>query len=273
MSAWIKKYSLADISDQSLIVALIECDADTDLPGISDFTGYTLQKGSEAHVIDGNSEWELNSSGIWIRQEQSPFKDIYTKSEVDALDSAIWTDIGLLRSDIMTDISNLINDGAKNRVRITAQSGTHNNVTFTINDDQSVTLSGTASQYYSFRICGVSGSNAYADAIPIPRGEYILSGIGSGASASKQRYILGLFADDSAARQSISIYDDYVFTVTSDTARFDLSIYTATGAVYSPPLTVYPMITEIWKQSVTNLYVPYSPTNAELAALIRSYHP
>lgn len=273
MSAWIKAYSLADLSDQSLIVAQIEADELADLPGISDFTGRTLCKGSTAHVIDGNTMHELNSAGVWIQQDQSPFKDVYSKSEVDALDSAIWTDIGLLRSSVITDISNLINDGAKNRVRITAQSGTHNAVTFTINDDQSVTLSGTASQYYSFRICGVSGSNTYADAIPIPRGTYILSGIGSGASTSKQRFILGLFANDSSARQSISIYDDYVFSITSDSARFDLSIYTATGAAYSPAITVYPMITETWKQSITNLYVPYSPTNAELAALIKSYHP
>ena len=252
----------------------IICDDVSDLPAqAGGIDGVYLEMESSAHVISTNEIYTIDSSGSWIIQDDSPFSDVYTKSEVDALNSAIWTDIGLLRSDIMTDISKLINDGAKNRVRITAQSGTHNAVTFTINDDQSVTLSGTASQYYPFRICGVSGSNTYADAIPIPRGEYILSGIGSGASPSKQRYILGLFADDSKARQSISIYDDYVFTVTSDTARFDLSIYTATGAAYSPPITVYPMITETWKQSITNLYVPYSPTNAELAALIRSYHP
>lgn len=273
MSAWIKTYSLADLSDQSLIVAQIEADELADLPGISDFTGRTLCKGSTAHVIDGNTMHELNSAGVWIQQEQSPFADVYTKSEVDALDNAILADISLLRSDIIADISKLINDGAKNIVNITAQTGTHNGVTFTVNADGSVTLSGTASQYYPFRICGVSGSNTYADAIPIPRGDYVLSGIGSGASTSKQRYILGLFADDSSTRQSLSIYEDYVFSIASDSARFDLSIYTATGAAYSPNIIVYPMICETWKQSITDKFVSYSPSNADLARIIKSYHP
>lgn len=250
----------------------ISCDTFSDLPGAHDFDGYELQQDSFAHVIEENKIYCMKSSGNWELQEESPFKDVYTKAEVDALDRVIWTDLDILSSTTYDYITNLINEGAKNLVNITAQSGIFNGVTFTVNDDGTVKLSGTATQYYSFRICGVSGSNAYADAIPIPRGEYVLSGIGTGASSSKQRFILGLFANDSASRQSISIYDNYPFSITSDSARFDLSIYTATGAAYSPDIIVSPMICEAWKQAITDKFIPYSPSNADLARMIKNYH-
>lgn len=144
MSAWIKKYSLADISDQSLIVALIEADDQTDLPGISDFAGYTLQKGSEAHVISDNSSWMLNSSNTWIRQDQSPFKDVYTKSEVDALLATIQYEINSFYV-VRYALEDIINYSiVKNFFETAASTQTITDVTFTNNGDGTWSTSGTA---------------------------------------------------------------------------------------------------------------------------------
>lgn len=83
MSAWIKTYSLADLTDQTQIVAKIECDTVSDLPAVNAFAGRILNKGSEAHVIDGNTVYELNSAGSWIRQDEAGRFDVYTKTETD----------------------------------------------------------------------------------------------------------------------------------------------------------------------------------------------
>ena len=136
MSAWIKTFSLADLSDQSLIVARIECDTLADLPGINDFPGYVIQKGSEAHVIDGNTLLELNSSGNWIRQDEAGRFDVYTKTETDAaISSAV--------SPVNSWINYLLKCTCKNLLDVfSASSGTSatiNGVTWTVHKDGSVT--------------------------------------------------------------------------------------------------------------------------------------
>lgn len=144
MSSWIKKYSLADISDQSLIVALIEADEQTDLPGISDFAGYTLQKGSEAHVIADNTSWMLNSSNVWIRQDQSPYSDVYTKSQVDALLATMQYEIDSFYV-YRYAVADIINYGiVKNYFTTTKGTQTITDVTFTANGDGTWSTSGTA---------------------------------------------------------------------------------------------------------------------------------
>ena len=255
----------------------ISCDTESDLPGTQDFAGYELVQESYAHVIAGNKKFCMKSGGIWEEQQESPFADVYTKSEVDILLSNINNDIGLIQSDItdlQQNIADLIDTGSKNIMNNTAVTGEHNNVLFTVNPDLSVTLSGgAASAYYSFRIAGDQSDTSYAMQIPIPPGTYILTGLGGNASALTYRYILGLRTASDQTRVSTSIYEDYEFTVTTETTRFDLAIYTATGAEYNnPTITVYPMILPKWKWMITQKYLPYSPSNAELAAMIRRYH-
>lgn len=277
--ASIKPVITSIASDTTMSVrGYLECDTVSDLPASpTDITGYTLVAGSVAHVIADNDLYCMNSSGSWILQDRSPYSDVYTKSEVDSLLTPITDDISDLQDDINdhTDqIAKLINEGCKNLVSITAVSGTHNNVDCTIEPDQSVTLSGISTQYYTYKICGVQGSAAYSDHIPIKPGHYILTGCDNNASASTSRYILGLYASSDATRQSISIYGNYEFDITTDTARFDLAVYFATGANFTNPIAhFYPMISEKWKWDLTQQFVPYSPTNAELAALIRQFHP
>ena len=66
----------------------ISVDTAADLP-----TAATIQTdrsvtpiiGSTAQVINENAVYTLNSSGTWIKYESSPFSDVYTKAETDAI--------------------------------------------------------------------------------------------------------------------------------------------------------------------------------------------
>ena len=81
--------------DQSLsvdsrypIVAEVWCENDSDLPTRTQFSRYVLCTGSRA--LTPNKTYVLSGS-TWVEKEESPFKDVYTKSEVDALVNPIDT--------------------------------------------------------------------------------------------------------------------------------------------------------------------------------------
>jgi hypothetical protein len=161
-------------------------------------------------------------------------------------------------------VTDLINKNTKNLVNITATTDTKNGATFTVNADHTVTVSGHASQYYGFRIVGVQGSSTYNDAVPIPRGTYILTGLPRGSSSTTFRYLLGLCTSSTTSRTSISIYDDYIFTVTNDTTRFDLTVYVSTNANFSTPVTYKPMICPLDVYRITDKFAPYCPSGSDL---------
>lgn len=167
-------------------------------------------------------------------------------------------------------IANIVDNGQKNIVNITSSTTTQNGVTFTINDDQTVTLTGRASAYYGFRIVGVQGSSAYTDSVPIPKGTYILTGLPSGSSSTTFRYLLGLQTSSTATRTSTSIYDNYVFTVNNDTTHFDLTVYVATNSNFSTPVTCEPMICLVDLYNISDKFVPYVPPLRKMYEMIKS---
>ena len=65
---------------------LIECDSLTDLPGVDAITGYRLTIGTQAHVIDTNAVYMMQSGGAW--KVQSAGTDVYTKSQIDTMMAA-----------------------------------------------------------------------------------------------------------------------------------------------------------------------------------------
>lgn len=262
MSAWIKKFSLADLSDQSLIVAQIECDTLADLPEVSDFPGRTLVKGSEAHVIDGNKIFELNSFGAWIQQEQSAFADVYTKSQVDSIARDLDAIISLEANERKNQIAALIDSGAKNRLNVFATaSQSIAGIQWTINSDGTVSATGTAS----------ANSFLYL----IPNNTNIAFGI--------ETHISGCPAGGSSTTHEIQVamvggttYHDYgdgeTIPSTYVYRYFVCCVRSGQNIPTSSPLIFHPMICDAWKYALTPDFVPYSPSNAELAALIRRYH-
>ena len=62
------------------IVADVWCEGDSDLPTRTQFSRYVLCTGSRA--LTPNKTYVLSGS-TWVEKEESPFKDVYTKTEVD----------------------------------------------------------------------------------------------------------------------------------------------------------------------------------------------
>lgn len=262
MSAWIKSYSLADLSDQSLIVAQIECDTLADLPAVNAFTGRTLVKGSVAHVIDGNTEHELNSTGQWILQDKSPYSDVYTKSQIDSLLQNIESSMATEETTRRLQIAALIDSGAKNRLNVFATaSQSIAGIQWMINSDGTVSATGTAS----------ANSFLYL----IPNNTNIAFGI--------ETHISGCPAGGSSTTHEIQVamvggktYHDYgdgeTIPSTYVYRYFVCCVRSGQNIPTSSPLIFRPMICDQWKYELTNTFSPYSPSNAELAALIRGYH-
>lgn len=246
------------------VIVYMECDTLADLPASpTAISGLTLEISSRAHIIQDNTRYCMQADGTWQLQDQSPFSDVYTKSEVDSLLTPITDDITTLftaDSTISSQIAALINDGAKNRLNVFATaSQTINDVVWTINSDGTVTANGQAS------------ANSFLYLIPnntnIAFGETtFISGCPSGGSASTFEIQVAqtggtTYHDygDGAEIPSDYVYRYFVCCVRNG--------YTANNLIFRP------MICDVWKYNLTPEFVPYSPTNAELAALIRQFHP
>lgn len=252
MSSWIKKYSLADISDQSLIVALIEADEQTDLPGISDFAGYTLQKGSEAHVIADNTSWMLNSSNVWIRQDQSPYSDVYTKSEVDALLALMQYEIDSFYA-YKYAVEDIINYSiTKNFFETTAATQTITDITFTNNGDGTWSTSGTAAARRQLALHFTMPPN-------MPTVTYRLTGCPAGGmSGGAVLYCLYIWDGTSNSRVSQNDTGDGIdFSWSPDPTHdywITIDIRSGTNA---NDLTFKPMITFKTYDDVTDAFRPH----------------
>lgn len=171
-----------------------------------------------------------------------------------------------------TALINLIDTGNKNVCKYCRAPGTYGptdtgGTTFTINADNSVSFNAPSNvTYYSFRVVGDPSNTGWKYGMPIPRGKYILTGLGSNSSTSSYRYLLAICTSSTSPRASTSIYNDYEFEVTNDTTRIDLSVYVASNNTVSA--TVYPMICAKSAYNISNKYVPYYASNAELSAAV-----
>jgi hypothetical protein len=128
-----------------------------------------------------------------------------------------------------------------------------------------MTSTGTSTGVSAVRVVGVQGSSTYASAVPIPRGTYTVSA--SGFEETKYRFALGLFADENSSRTTKNIYnEEYTFTVTSDTARYDFSCVIALSGEGMTGEKWYPMIRRA--EITDETFEPYAPSNRELYEMI-----
>lgn len=250
---------------RKVVLGMLACDNIAELPAPDDFTKYRLSMGFKALCINDGSRHMLNSLGQWIQTAAG--STTYTRSEIDTMFTAVNAEL----SSHQAQIDYAINTGAKNILQNTADpSRTLNGVTWVRNEDDSMTSTGTSTGVSAVRIVGLQGSSTYASAVPIPRGEYIISP--SGFELTRFRFALGFFEDENAARTVTNIYNEpQTLTVTSDRARYDFSCVVAvSGETLSG---------EIWLPMIRpaiitdDSYAPYAPTNRELYNLIRGYHP
>lgn len=244
----------------------LECDTMQDVPAPNAYgAGTKIAIGSTAHVIEDNSDLQINSSGVWIQQRAG--SSTYTRAEIDQMIAAITETQQAQAAQINWNTDS----GSKNILENTADATrTVSGVTWTKNADGSMSASGTSTGVSAVRVVGVQGSSTYASAVPIPRGKYIVSA--SGFEATRFRFALGFFADENATRDVTNIYnEEQTFTVSSDTARYDFSCVIALSGETMSGETWYPMIRPA---AITDSkYQIYAPTNRQLYDLIKSYHP
>lgn len=146
--------------------------------------------------------------------------------------------------------------GAKNFLKVTGQTQTLNGVTFTVNNDQTVSLSGTATATTTFLVVDNATSNA------IPNGNYVLTGCpsGGGSTAYDLRWYLyssGKSAYDQGSGASVN--------KTGNTTSSNIAILVRSG-VNTDGLIFRPMLRRA--EITDSTYAPYAPTNRELYEMI-----
>ena len=132
----------------------------------------------------------------------------------------------------------------KNLLNHNTTTYTSSGITRTVNDDKSITLSGTATSNINLTLT----SN-----ITIPNGDYILSGYPGGNTSVYKLYLV--------CTDGTEITDNgngVRFTVSDERKISSAYIYINKGANFNTNLTIYPMIR---KADVTDdTYEPYAPT-------------
>ena len=272
MSAWIKTYNQPYPDQPNNIVAMVECDTESDIPAVDYFTGKTLLKSSKLHVLQGNKNYELNSSGSWVIQEDPLFSGIYTKQEIDDMISDI-DDIqtaqavsirdlqfdveALQQADNVTNgrLAKMVDQGAKNILNVyDTQTQTINGITWTINNDGTVTANGTATANSFLYLIPNNTNIAYGY-------ETHISGCPAGGSSTTYEIQVAMTGG--------TTYHDYGDgQVIPSTYVYRYFVCAVRNGQTVSNLVFRPMITEGWKYALSQSFVPYSPTNAELAKMI-----
>lgn len=289
ISKIIEEYGI-DTNGKKVIKLHFECDTVSDLPTVAEAAtaNIVMALGSDAHIIQDDTKYMIKGDGVWVKQKgefelsldaaaidydnttsgmaadniQDAIDEIHAATETQG--SAI-TGLQTQNTSQQNEIDYAINTGAKNIINNTADaSRTILGITWTKNDDGSMLATGTATGNSAVRVVGVQGSSSYANAVPIPRGTYTVSA--SGFELERYRFVLGLFEDENSSRTTKNVYnEEYTFTVTSDTARFDFSCLILNG-YEAPAGTWYPMIRPAVISSAS--YESYAPSNRELYEMI-----
>lgn len=262
MSWWVmEQVSVNEAGTQTL--ANIQCDDVSDLPAPNQSAslGYVIVRGSQAKVLATSENYILGSAGTWVKMEDGVKLDLTgyaTKQYVDdglanKVDTSVYSS-GQAAQDAQID--RLTNEGSKNRLKITASTKTINGVTFTVNADQTVSLSGTASSLITFVIVDNTTANA------VPDGSYILSGCpaGGGITTYDLRWYLYSSGRSAYDQGSGAAVNKAGGTTSSNISILIRSGVNVDGVVFKPMLR---------KSVITDsTFEPYAPTNRELYEMI-----
>ena len=188
------------------------------------------------------------STALEVKQDKLTFDSTPTESSTDPVTSGgVWTD----QQRQETEIGAVANAGAKNLLKVTSSTQTINGVTFTVNNDQTITVNGTNT--------GKSTALFVINDIPLQLGiAYTLSGCPSGGSTAT--YYIGSL--DTTDWQEFTTDTGNGGTATLNepkTIRFRIGIrsgVTVDNLVFKPMLR---------PASITDdTLVPYAKTNREL---------
>lgn len=267
----IKPVMTADASDTTMTVrVMMECDTVSDLPASpTAITGYTMTAGSRAHVIADNTIYCMDSTGAWIIQDEASRMDVYTKAQTDAAIAAAIlpehveiVNLGAIQKSILKRIG-------QNLANWDANTQTITDVTFTVDQSaRTVSTSGTAAARRQKALNLTFLSNPGFD-------RYILKGTPAGGEVGGSvKYCMYIWDLTASARVSQNDTGDGIeFEWTPDlTHSYNITIDIRSGT-NANGLTFMPMIYRVDDNLRQPYYVPYIPSNSDLLALIRQYHP
>lgn len=167
-------------------------------------------------------------------------------------DSFGASDMNAVNSEVNEVVNNL---GAKNMLPNNATTRTINGITFTVNNDGSVTVNGTASSVASLFLIGSTsawGSNQYKNCI--------LNGCPSGGSNDSYRIVMQTSSDGSAISKTY-LEDGNGVLIDDDNQYCKIYIriaggYTANNLIFKPMIRP--------SRIKDDTYAPYAQTNKEL---------
>ena len=151
----------------------------------------------------------------------------------------------------------------KNLLKNTAVSQTINGVAFTVNEDGSVTVNGTATQTFTFLI------NSWSDTIPdFLRGSKLtVSGCPDGGQLDSYRIAVHIKTSDTSAWAGIGadIGNGVTFNF-NDTHKIARVVISVNSGVAFNNLTFYPMLR--YAEITDETYEPYKPSVEERLAIL-----
>lgn len=160
-------------------------------------------------------------------------------------------------------IAKLVDAGTKNLLKITGTSQTIRNVTFTVNDDGTVTVNGTNNT--------TSTAVFYLNILPADTAPNYngcrLTGCPQGGSASTYRLAVQLNSGSYTTYASDTGDGGMIRNVPSSDCRVGIFIYA--GATVDN-LTFKPMICTAEDYAASDAFVPYVPTMLELYQMIQA---
>lgn len=163
-------------------------------------------------------------------------------------------EISSLNEALTNEVATRVANGAHNLLPISASTQVVNGITFTVNADGTVTVSGNATGY------------AYLDLTSdyIELGDYTISGCPSGGSASTYYLAIRMTQNSTWYRQGVETGNGYTITPTdkANANRMILRIKVEPGTNISSPIVFKPMIR--LTSDPSSEYTPYAKTNREL---------
>lgn len=183
----------------------------------------------KSHIQNQNNPHGVTAVQVGARPDTwTPTAEEVGAATPEAVSSAKTAAVTEAKTYTNTQITDRVIYGkGKNLLKNTAKSQTKTGITFTINEDGSVTLNGTATNDCYFSI---------ASGVLLQSGNYILSGCPSGGATD--RYIL--YAAPDTGSNSIDIGNGIAFS-TDGTNKYSISIRVTRGVTVAG-LTFYPMI-------------------------------
>lgn len=171
---------------------------------------------------------------------------------------ALNGEVSTLNEALTNEVTTRATNGAHNLLPISASSQVVNGITFTVNTDGTVTVSGNATGY------------AYLDLVSdyVELGDYTISGCPSGGSESTYYLAIRMTQNTTWYRQAVDVGDGYTITPTdkANANRMIIRIGVESGTTISSPVVFKPMVRLATDTDPT--YKPYAMTNQELTEQI-----